>query len=220
MERLPIILYTMPRSNGTALLFASDKINKISSLPELVHDTDDISGIFPIIDKIPEEEWNNTLLKINDPNTILRIFSYELFSSRKMRLWFESCEHNKTHNIFVLERKNLMDMSLSAIIARRFGYIKHKEILPFAFDADENDVMEIKFNIYCYMAYMPKTGKLINIENYPTEHFSNVDNVLEKQNSSSKFKYINNLDWIREKVQDIIDFYQPDIDYKTSFLEK
>jgi hypothetical protein len=168
-------------------------------------------------------QWEDIKTKMNDINTVTKILCLDLYSFAPARQWFNDSIDNQTHDVFIIERENREEILLSYIMATMFGWHKSSEVEPYEFTATDESLTHAHDAIDRYLRFYPKKGKIITYENLPESHFDrslNHNPIAMDQQSSTKYKYIKNLDEFRVHIKHILDYYKDEWDSKIRNLNQ
>lgn len=237
MEEKPQIVYCMPRTRSTAILFASKKeikLNEPFSFPVLSpsefakRNSGNISEVMKNSLKreflnlnwqkdVNFEAWDNIKKDLNNPKSISKFLGISITEFDLAKNWFLGAQINKTHNIFVVYR-DLEEICWSYVIANRFGFFKENEV----YDRDKT-VPELAFcaleqNIKEFLNNMPINANLISWENLPSTNFDKSKTTVQEQYSSSKKSLLKNIEYCSNKIDGILEKYQPQIESKVLSL--
>ena len=226
----PVIIYALPRTRSTAVLysckrelklfepFAANGIHKEKQHDNVWHIRAELNNDFVRLGK-----WEDMVTKMNNINTVTKILCMDLFYFSPARKWFNDLVENQTHDVFIIERENREEILLSYTLAAYFGWHKNSEIAPYEFTVDDSFLIPIHNIIDNYLRFYPKRGKIITFANLPDSHFDKSLNHSHRaidQQSSSKYKYIKNLDEFRVHIKHILDYYKDEWDSKIINLDQ
>ena len=224
----PVVIYSLPRTRSTPALysckravhlcepFSATNLNKNKSLFDAWNYRAKTNNKF-----VSSGQWDKLVTSMNDPNTATKTLCSDLGYFVPARTWFRDAVENQTHDIFVLEREDRKAILLSFLIACEFGWGKHREKTPYNFSVKHELIETLHKIMDWYLSFYPKKGKLITYENLPESHFDkNLNTIIHDQKSHSKYKYVTNLDEIKELVKDIVKYYKDDWDSKISSIDQ
>jgi len=207
----PILIYTMPRSRGTASLYCCKTYNKLN-------------GPFrtALSNKFDTAEWNALLEKMNTYDTCTKIHAYNMHFYAPGKEWYNQVINSNSHEIFVVERKDRLNMLLSDVLAQEYGYnfndeIKNKNNIK----ATLTIINRIKLSVLLYLKYFPHSGKVITYETLPDSHFDlkkELENHIDQQSHLKHYR-ISNLEWCKDELQTVLDFYKNEWDDKILSLD-
>ena len=202
----------MPRSRGTASLYLCKTYNKLNEpfRKELSN-------------KFANSSWDLLVEKMNSINTCTKIHGYHMELYKPGKEWYNQALNSHSHEIFVVERKDRLNMLLSDILALEYGYTssyeKKHENKMLATTAIINIIRE---SVLTYLKYFPYYGKVITYESLPDSHFNlkkKLKNYMDQQ-SHLKHHYITNLEWCKNELQTkVLDFYKKEWDDKILSLD-
>lgn len=221
----PVIIYTMPRTRGTAILMSClhpERYNEPLMPHNLITDYHAITRknntAAHLSSFISDEQWTHKFELLNRPESACKIFGTDLDFSKKTESWFLNAQKHNTHDIFVVNR-DIIELGLSLFIANMFGWCKSEEKTPTDFKIDYYSYTELELIIKNHIRYYPTVGQPITIDTMPRTHF-NIDrneNIIN-QESEKKYALIKNLDQIKVNLKQIADFYQPELEEKKAAL--
>jgi len=127
----PVIIYSMQRTRSSAVLYSCIRTQRLYEpfgIDTIFDGHWRAHSLFPTFNKyVSDLDWTSLIEKMNDPNSVTKIFGYHIWKSKNGRKWFESAIKDNTHDIFVLER-DWMEIGLSSCLARITGYdIDHEK---------------------------------------------------------------------------------------------
>ena len=205
----PVMLYTLPRTRATVLFYSCRRAiikDEIFSEPNL--------------DMSDETAVKKAFYKVDDPNAVLKIHGAHIERSPLISNWYTSVLDNDICDVFVVERSDRINMFLSLFMAERFGYNKRNQVEPFKFSIDENDIQSMVLEIKNYLKHYPQHGKIISLENYPSEYFDTALMNTDDQQSHKKYQFITNFDWAVEQIQMVLTSFEDEWQYKISRLNE
>ena len=207
----PILLYTMPRSRGTAGLYRCKLLNKLNE---------------PFMRKLSNEfdnsSWDLLVEKMNSNDTCTKIHGYHMEFYTPGKEWYNQVINSHSHNIFVVERKDRMNMLLSDVLAREYGYsYSNEKENKNNMKVTPNIINQIKGSVALYLKYFPCHGKVITYETLPDSYFDLTTEIgnHKDQQSYLKHHYITNLEQCKNELQNILDFYKKEWDDKILSLD-
>lgn len=208
----PIIIYTLPRSHSTAALQACRKPVLLNEPFDHVtlygqNATEAFSFTAKYNNEIIPSVWPKILSQLNDKNSASKFFGHSLYFFLPARKWFQACDINKTHDIFILTR-NLREQIFSYLLAKYFGYSKSLEKVIQPITIRDFDIFLATFYIDCFLRFYPQNGKIITFDKIPETHFDRNRITLQPQHSLNKLSYITNLDFVQDQVNNIIMYYR------------
>ena len=226
----PVILYALPRTRSSPILYSCKREIKLfepfGSRHIYREKSNDQAWNFRAElnnDFVSSGKWKDMITKMNSINTITKILCIDIFYFSPARKWFKDSVMNQTHDVFIIERENREEILLSYIMAIMFGFHKNSEVESYEFTADDSILSHLHNIIDYYLRFYPKQGKIITFENLPESHFDkslNTSSYAIDQNSSSKYKYIQNLDELRGHIKHILDYYKDEWDSKIRNLDQ
>jgi len=208
----PILLYTMPRSRGTAGLYCCKLLNKLNE---------------PFMRKLSNEfdnsSWDLLVEKMSSIDTCTKIHGSNMEFYKPGNKWYNEVLNLRSHEIFVIERKDRLNMLLSDVLAKQYGYSSfHEKKQKNNITATATDIYCAKINVLLYLKYFPHYGKVITYETLPDSHFdlkTELKNHIDQQ-SHLKYHYITNLEWCKNELQTkVLDFYKKEWDDKILSLD-
>ena len=204
----PVMLYTLPRTRGTAILH--------SCLRPIVKDEPFAEWT---LDLHSEQSWNSAFYKIDDSRAVIKIHGEHVARDTRIEQWYKSVIADQTYEMFVIERSDRENLFLSHFIANRFGFNLHEEVTPYVFRVNDSDINHMRELIELYLKYFPPYGNIISLETLPREFFN--PNIIPKtdQKSYLKYKYIENFDWAMEQIEQVLAEYKEEWDHKISTLK-
>lgn len=193
----PVMLYTLPRTRASAMLYCCRR--------PIIKDE-----VFSSVNlnSNNETEWNDVLYKITDPKTVLKIHGSHIAYDNKIQEWYQQVIDQSVYEIFIIERPDRLNTFLSLILASKFGFSKREEIEPFYFTVTDNDIQSVRTELTTYLSFYPRYGTAINIDNMPTEYFNTDIMRYENQHSHLKYQYIENYQWTVEQLELILKEFQ------------
>jgi hypothetical protein len=204
----PVMLYTLPRTRGTAILYSCLRpIIKDEPFAEWKLDLDS------------EESWNKALYKIDDSRAVVKIHGEHIARDARIEQWYESVIADRKYEIFVIERCDRESIFLSHFIANRFGFNLYDEIAPYNFKVNDSDISHMRKLIKLYLKHFPPYGNIISLETLPSDFFN--PNIVPKfdQKSHLKYKYIENFNWAMKQITQVLADYKEEWDHKVSTLK-
>jgi hypothetical protein len=204
----PVMLYTLPRTRGTAILYSCRRpIIKDEPFAEWTLDLDS------------EESWNKALYKIDNPRAVVKVHGEHIARDVRIAKWYNSAIENNTYEVFVIERPDRANIFLSQFIAGRFGFNLYDEVAPYSFAVNDSDIAHMRMLIEQYLKYFPPYGTIINLDNLPEDYFSVSITPKLDQKSHLKYKYIENFDWATEQIEKVLAEYKEEWNSKVSTLK-
>jgi len=206
----PILIYTMPRTRGTATLQACNrevKLNEpfaIHSIPNYSLDDDD--GNFYIIRTLTEyDQWDTLSEKMNQPNTAVKIFGHHLMSYYNARAWYKAAAN--THEIFTLIR-DPREIILSHLLATHFGFSKNIETEEKEIIIHDNQFHKIQIIIGSFLRFYPSSSRLVTFETLPDDTFDKSQIMAQEQHSMNRLHLIKNLDQVEKNIDSMLSYYR------------
>jgi hypothetical protein len=201
----------MPRSRGTAGLYRCKLLNKLNEPFRKGFSTN-----------FDTNDWHNLVTQMNSNDTCTKIHGYNMEYYLPGKEWYNQLLNLRSHNIFVVERKDRLNMLLSDVLAREYGYNYN--------DSKENKnnmkvtptiISQIKTSVALYLKYFPYYGKVITYETLPNSYFELTSELKHHKDQQSHLKhhYIINLEWCKNELQTILDFYKKEWDDKILSLD-
>jgi hypothetical protein len=208
----PILLYTMPRSRGTAGLYRCKTYEKLNE-----------PFMRKLSNKFDNSSWDLLVEKMNSIDTCTKIHGSNMEFYKPGNKWYNEVLNLRSHEIFVIERKDRLNMLLSDILAKQYGYTSlYENEQKTYFTATDNDIHRSKMNVLLHLKYFPYYGKIITYETLPDNHFdlnTELKNHIDQQ-SHLKYHYITNLEWCKNELQTkVLDFYKSEWDDKILSLD-
>ena len=206
----------MPRSRGTASLHRCKTYNKLNEPFRK-----------KLSNKFDNSTWDLLVEKMNSINTCTKIHGYHMEFYTPGKEWYNQVLNLHSHEIFVVERKDRLNMLLSDILALKYGYTysyenKHENKHENKMLATPAIINSIRESVLTYLRYFPCYGKVITYESLPDSYFDlkkNLENHIDQQ-SYLKHHYITNLEWCKNELQTkVLDFYKKEWDDKILSLD-
>jgi hypothetical protein len=223
----PIILYALPRSRSTAVLYSCKSKIKLNEPFGLTHihenKTQSDSWLYRSelnTNFINSGQWDNIIDTMNCNDTVTKVLSSDLYNFPPSRTWFENSIENQTHEVFIVEREDREESLISYIIAGYFGWHKSTQVDPYKFTAKINILPQLNSLVDSYLRFYPKRGRIITFNNLPENHFDKKLNHTENQESVSKYEYFENIDEFRIHIKYILDLYKDEWDSKIRNLDQ
>lgn len=205
----PVIIYSLPRTKATAAMTAC-KRSEIYLQPFTFKDFKNISA----------EEWNSTLTKVNNADSVSRIRGSDIANSELTKnYWNNVIIKNNAHDIFVIERLDRVTTILSYFTSKFFGFNKFEEVEPYEVTVPDSLFDEVEFHVRSYIEHFPLTGKVYTFETLPESHFDKFLTTHPLQNSKEKFKYLTNLGQCFDVAHAILDKHGADWDERIKSVE-
>lgn len=224
MEEKPQLIYAFPRSRSTAILQASNKlihVNEPCNKFNLVKNFN-LKGIDPFVDKIvvTDEMWETIKNNINNKDVACKFLPWHFNSPYPKAIdWFKEVQNNQTFDVYVVYR-NIEEICWSFCVARKFGWYEKSEVKElFYVTVEEQIFLAIERQLEIFLNNFPKYGQVISWENLPQNHFDKSKVKNKEQFSKEKIKYINNIDFCREKINNIMEKYNVILEEKFSTLK-
>ena len=202
----------MPRSRGTASLFCCKSYHKLNEPFRI-----------PLANKFDTTDWNELVEQMNANDSVTKVHAFNMHFYALGKEWYNQVINSGSHEIFVVERKDRLNMLLSDILAHEYGYqfnneIKNKNNITVTVDI----INRTKLSVLLYLKYFPYYGKVITYETLPDSHFDikkDLKNHIDQQ-SHLKHYYITNLEWCKNELQTkVLDFYKKEWDDKILSLD-
>jgi hypothetical protein len=192
----PIMIYTMPRTRATAVFFCARRaILK-----------DEVFG-YDTLDTNSEDSWRKAFDHVEDPRAVLKIHGRHIDRHPRIIEWYDSVIKKNTYDVFVVERPDMVNVFLSYCMAHRFGFNLRDEIDPFEFSITPEEILHIEEELKLYLKYMPPNAIRITVDSMPDSHFNRKIISSEDQLSHNKYKYIENYEWAKTRIQLLVDQY-------------
>lgn len=199
----PMLLYSMPRARGTVSLHKSLRAVKLNEpfRQEELNLTD-------------TSAWDIMVKSMNHNDSSTKIHGYHLQQYEPGNIWYQQVMRDRSHEVVVIERTDRINMLLSDILATHHGYNfpMHDN---HAFTVHERLITRAH-NVICqHLIYYPTYGKVVTFETLPTEFF-NKELVAARVDQKSYLRHncITNIEWCKDVLGDILDFYKKDWDNK------
>ena len=222
---LPVLLYTIPRSRGTASLMRCKRQNKINEPFEVERQLLIRNALpefwFLRLKKVEQTfdslvDWNKIVAEMNSPDSCTKIHGGHLEFYRPGKSWYENVLATRSHSIFVVEREDRENMLLSMLLAHYHGWNTWEqgtlEIKPCTIE--DTVIRKLKFTITSYIKNYPTYGTVVTFDTLPTEFFVPEKNEASDQHSYLRHHYITNLDFCKEIIADLLDYYKEEWDDK------
>ena len=225
----PIILYALPRSRSTAVLYSCKNKIKLNEPFGLTHIHENKTGHDSWIYRselntnfINSGQWDTIVDKMNCNDTVTKVLSTDLYNFPPSRTWFENSIENQTHEIFIIEREDREESLISYIIAGHFGWNKSTQVDSYKFTQNIDILPQLNNLVDSYLRFYPKKGKVITFNNLPESHFDKKLNLnyIKNQESISKYGYFENIDEFRIHIKYILDLYKDEWDSKIRNLDQ
>ncbi len=216
----PILIYTMPRTIGTAALHAAKRDTKLNEPIEMlsIAKLNANQMVLPWATRAKNQhfpDWLSLQNQMSDPNTATKIFGSGLQQFYPARKWFADVAANaNTHDLYILLR-NPKEILWSLVIALHYGFdvlserkIGHVEIT--GLDIHKADVALDNF-----LRYYPIDGKIVTYKTLPKENFDYSLVNMNEQKSLTKIKSVKNKEYVDRTLDSILQFYQQEWRDKT-----
>lgn len=163
---------------------------------------------------ISSPRWEQMQLLMNSPEYCTRIHGDHLHTFSPSREWYSTIMETKSHDVFVIERKDRVAICLSLLLAAKNGYtVLGENLVKSKFLVTIDQYYNIQSRIEYYLRYYPTIGEVVTYETLPTSHFN--DTIEHgNQHSDRYYNTIINLDECMVYIQDILEFYKKDWDNK------
>lgn len=214
----------MPRTQSTVILESCKRTTKLSEPFDRWALFGRESTLDPFhpgrYNSISDEEWDKTFSVYNDADTAIKFFGSSLYFCLPARRWYQQVLTTQSHDIFVTVR-DLPSQMMSLLISYHFGFStaqeKPHELKPI--EVQNFYFSWLTSSIDHFIRFFPSYGTLVNYDNMPSSHFDSSLSISKIQHTLDKSKYITNLDFCQEKINDIIQYYQKEYDEKIASLK-
>lgn len=216
----PIIIYTLPRTKGTATLRAAKRSLKLNEPIEIfqlanTNNLDQYQTLLEVRAKNQSyRDWNALQKTMSEATTASKFFGSGLQNFYPARKWFNDVVRANSHDVYVLLR-NPKEILWSFVIALYYGFSVHSETNPGYIEISDFDIHKADLMIDGFLRFYPTDGKIVTFDTLPAENFDHsfIDTV--EQNSMNKLKYVRNRDYVDKHLDLILKFYQNEWKDKT-----
>jgi hypothetical protein len=199
----------MPRAKGTISL--QQCVKKIHLNEPFAH---------PYYTTFSTAQWQLLVENMNNEDSCSKIHAYNLYNYRPSVEWYKSVLGIASHEIFVIERRDRLNQLLSGILALHHGYTSSSMKRIDKITIDETLIDRAYFIIEQHLKYYPTYGKVVSFETLPTEFFNKeLKTGLEDQKSYLRHNCIINIEWCKDALGIVLDFYKKDWDNKILSLD-
>lgn len=217
MADRPVLIYAMPRSYSTVMLFSCNREIKINEPfdirrrnSEIVKTTKNVKleNILDIpFDKLYHGDWNKLTNSLNHSNTVVKILAMSLMIYYPARDWYNKAVESNSFDIFIPNR-SMYDIAWSTVLATKFGFRKEWESESLEIDIPIATMKELALNFDAFLRFFPKNAVAIDIDNLPDSHFHNTsERDVRIQNSLAKKSLIKNFDECDQEIRFLIDLF-------------
>jgi hypothetical protein len=208
----PVLIYSMPRTRSTAAMQACKRPVKVNE-PFAFHNTPTynendlgcLSRIRSLIDYEQSEKWNQVFEEMKQPDTVVKIFGWELLHYYNARDWFKDAD--TSYEIFTLIR-NPRETILSSLLAQHFGHWTGAETRVRELIIHDQEFCNIETAFSSFLRFYPKSSRLITFENLPEEFFDKSQIWHENQHSMRRLHLIKNLDEVEKNIDTILRYFE------------
>ena len=218
----PIVIYTMPRTKGTAVLSAAKREVKLNEPIEIfqlanINDFQFTSPASIFETKANNQSfsgWEDLKQTMSSANTASKFFGSGLQQFYPARKWFSDlCTENKC-DLYILLR-NPKDVLWSFVLALHYGFNFSTEIDARPVEVSEFDLYKADLMLDNFLRFYPSIGNVITFETLPKENFDYSLINIKEQNSINKQVYITNKDHVDKRFDLILKFYEKEWEDKT-----
>jgi hypothetical protein len=220
----PMMIYSMPRTQSHAALQAALRNNKLNEpfgfwklFPQHRSEAHNLPAYFNTM--ITDGQWLALEHQMADSNTATKIFGYHIYEIKRARSWWQQLQAADTHDIFVIERDRT-EVCLSLLMAKVVGFWKSSERSHIPVNINDSELFMVHRYIDAHLRWFPRRGTVISFDSLPTSHFDNTKITMAHQHSMHNLDLIQNLDWCRARIADILDFYREDWDRCVASLQR
>jgi hypothetical protein len=220
----PMIIYAMPRTRSTVVLECSRRKHHLGEpfSPDVLFSKDALAAILlpsQYYSQISVDTWMELQNRMDNSDTATKLLPSDIYYLKHSWKWWKDINEFNTHDIFVLER-DWMEVSLSLMIARMRGYNKKEELFksPVPRIHTTHDMSILYDNFDKYLRYYPTVGTVITWEDLPTTHFDKSQIHMQEQNSLEHLYLIENLEWVQDRIREMIEYFNDDWQEKRNKL--
>lgn len=195
----PYNLFNIPAYNKN--------LSKLEQIEEMLKIRNNVFSLYQTyIKKVNKEQLNLLFNKLNEFSTVSKVIASDLEHFLPGRKWFYDADHNQTHEIIVLVR-NRRDTLYSQLLADYFGYFKNVEVEPYNIIVKEDDFVKLRTSLDNFLRFFPTNYKIYDFYNLPKDLFNINAISIQEQVTFKKLKYIKNLEFCEEQIQNLIEYY-------------
>jgi len=222
----PVLLYAMPRTKATACLTACKRIHQydepfrldnefLNRLPSFINQ-------WNIDPNCVKHSWAPFLKRLNLPDTAIKIHSREL-RLPIAKHWYTQVLEEKSHEIFVVERENRMDIGLSYMLIDAYGSwdgVNTDQELTTSVTVTDSDIANFERHIVQYINNFPTYGSVITFETAPPDFFNRSFVRLTNQKSYMRYCKITNIEWCTAQLSSLLAKHKANWDDRLLSLSK
>jgi hypothetical protein len=168
------------------------------------------------------QRWSHFLSRLNSPDAAIKIHSREL-RSPIAKYWYDGVMNNRSHQIFVVERKDRFALGMSYLLADAYGFWENEkpsDSLPESIIIKPQNLDDFERHIKQYLNNYPSYGDVITYETAPSSLFNKNMARLVDQQSHKKIMRISNLDWASSSLAALLLKYKTEWDTKITTLSR
>jgi len=214
----------MPRAKATAALTAARRIHQFDEpfrvddefLPRL----SEFNARWLIDKDRVIYEWQPFLKRLALPETAVKIHGREL-RLPIAKFWYNRVLTTQSHHIFVIERKNRLEIALSYMVASVHGCFENEfpsSIKTAVIHVTDDDIFNFKRHVTQYLDNFPTYGTVITFESLPTEFFDISKIRVANQKSAERYFKIDNLEYCIDQIKKLLDSVNSEWDAKLRAL--
>jgi hypothetical protein len=212
----PMMIYSMPRTQSHAALQAARRTHKLNEpfgfwklFPQHRSESHNLPAYFNSL--ITDSQWQDIAQQMAHPHSATKIFGYHIYEVQRSRSWWNDLQAAGTHDMFVIERDRT-EVCLSLLMAKVVGFWKTSERPHIPININDSELFMVHRYIDAHLRWFPTQGQLISFDQLPASHFDRSQISMQEQHSMHNLHLIQNLDWCRARIADILDFYRRDWD--------
>lgn len=222
---LPVLLYTLPRARGTVCLMRSIRPNKLNEPFHVARDikvNNTLPDYFYLMPGKTEQEfnkiidWGKMVTEMESTDSCTKFHGHHLEIYRPGKVWYRSMIAAESHTIFVIEREDRENQLLSALLAGRHGWHRsEQQVNPIELcEITKAELQTLKFFITSHLINFPTYGTVVTYDTLPESHFVKGDFEEFNQHSLPRHKFLLNLDYCKEVIADLLEYYKEEWDEK------
>lgn len=218
----PVLIYAMPRSRASVCMTTCKRRHQYDE-PFRV----DWQFLPPIQKKWDEDRtsvidaWSPKVRAFNDPDSCVKIHGLELRNPMG-HYWYEGVLKHRSHEIYVVDRVDRLQMSVSYILASEHDVWEEgqgDESTRKQITVTDDMISGYENHIIWYLSEFPYYGEIITYETAPSSRFNRELATKQDQHSSLKYHYITNLDWCTKQLHKLLDKYRIEWDTKMNEIK-
>jgi len=217
MVKRPVLIYAMPRSYSTVMLFSCKREIKINEPfdirrrnREVVKTNKNVKleNILDVpFDVLYKEDWSQLTNKLSNPDSVVKILAMSLMLYYPVRNWYNNVANSNNFDIFVPNR-SMYDIAWSTVLATEFGFRKEWESEPMEIDIPMITMKELALNFDAFLRFFPKNAVAIDLDNLPQSHFYDTsEREVRIQNSLEKKSLIKNFSECDQEIRFLVDLF-------------